>query len=161
MRAAHDLRVTAEPYDGEVAVALVQQLADDLNERYGEEDDGGAGWFAEVTPEKVAPPEGAFLVAWVDGRPVGCGGVKRLDATTAEVKRMFTAPEGRRRGVGRAVLRGLVDAARTLGYERVWLETGTKQPESMALYESEGFTPIPSYGRYRDDPWSRCYEKAL
>jgi len=154
-----ELRPT--PYDDPVAVAMVDALFADLNERYGEEDDGGAGWYAEIVADKVAPPEGTFLVAWLDGEPVGCGGIKRWDATTAEVKRMYTAPAGRRRGVARAVLRGLEAAARDLGYEAVRLETGEEQPEAMRLYESAGFHRIPNYGRYRDDPRSACFEKRV
>lgn len=155
------MEVRPEPYDSPLAVALVEQLAHDLDLRYGEEDDGGVGWRAEVTAADVTAPDGAFLVAWLDGEPAGCGGLKRLDAETAEIKRMFTAVTARRRGVARALVRGLVDAARDLGYERVWLETGTEQPEAISLYESEGFAAIPPYGRYRDDPRSRCYEMAL
>lgn len=157
----HAVEVRQTAYDDDVSRALVHQLWADLNERYGEEDDGGEGWLSEVTPEKVSPPDGTFLVAWLDGEPVGCGGLKRLDDRTAEIKRMFTAAGGRRRGVARAVLRGLVEGARALGYSRVWLETGLEQPEAMALYEAEGFHRIPTYGRYRDDPRSRCYELVL
>ena len=56
---------------------------------------------------------------------------------------------------------GLEDRARTLGYTRLVLETGTKQPEAIALYESDGYTSIPAYGYYRDAPNSRCYAKDL
>ena len=154
-----ELRPT--PYDAPAAAALVEALFHDLNERYGDEDDEGEGWKGEVTPAKVAPPDGEFLVAYVDGEPVGCGGIKRWSATTAEVKRMYTAPAGRRQGVGRALLRGLEDAARSLGYEAIRLETGEEQPEAMRLYEAEGYGRIPNYGRYKDDPRSACFEKAL
>lgn len=148
--------------DDPVAVTLVADLLLDLDERYGPEDDGGTGWLAEVTPEKVAPPDGAFLVARLEGgEVVGCGAIKRYDATTAEVKRMFTAPAGRRRGVARVVLARLEDEARALGYETIRLETGTEQPEAMKLYESLGYELIPNYGRYATDPRSRCYEKSL
>jgi GNAT superfamily N-acetyltransferase len=149
------------PLDDAVASGLVDRLFHDLNERYGEEDDGGAGWYAEVTPPKVTPPDGVFLVAYWDGEPVGCGALKRLDATTGEIKRMYVAPEGRRRGVARAVLARLEDEARTLGYAALQLETGTVQHEALALYESAGWTPIPPYSRYADDPRSRCFRKPL
>lgn len=154
-----ELRPT--PYDATEAAALVEALFHDLNERYGDEDDEGEGWKGEVTPPAVAAPDGEFLVAYLDGVPVGCGGIKRWSATTAEVKRMYTAPAGRRRGVGRALLRGLEDAARRLGYEAVRLETGEEQPEAMRLYEAEGYERIPPYGRYRDDPRSACFQKRL
>jgi len=155
------VEIVAVPYDDPVAVALVAQLHRDLDERYGAEDDGGEGWLAEVTREKVRPPDGVFLVARVDGEPVGCGALKRLDATTGEIKRMFTAPSGRRRGVGRALLARLEDEARALGYETLKLETGEEQPEAVAMYESSGWTRIPPYGRYSDDPRSICFTKSL
>ncbi len=143
-----------------MARALVDQLFDDLNERYGDED-GDAGWYSEITAAKVAPPDGVFLVARWDDEPVGCGALKRLDATTGEIKRMYTAPAGRRRGVARAVLTRLEEEARRLGYETLQLETGRPQQEAVALYESGGWTAIPPYGRYRDDPRSLCFRKEL
>lgn len=148
--------------DDPVAVTLVADLLVDLDQRYGPEEDGGAGWLAEVTPEKAAPPDGAFLVARLEGgEVVGCGAIKRYDAATAEVKRMYTAPAGRRRGVARALLAQLEDEARALGYTMIRLETGTEQPEAMRLYESRGYTLISNYGRYAEDPRSRCYEREL
>ena len=149
------------PYDHPDAAALVDALFHDLNERYGAEEDDGEGYLGEVTPEKVAPPDGVFLVAYLDGAPVACGGIKRWSGTTAEVKRMYTAPAGRRRGAARAVLRELEASARTLGYTAVRLETGDEQPEALRLYESAGYGRITPYGRYRDDPRSKCFEKAL
>ena len=112
------LSISTMAYDDPVAVALIQALADDLDERYGAEDDDGDGWFAEVTPEKVQPPHGVFLVALDEetGDALGCGGLKRLDDTTGEIKRMYTAPAGRRRGIGRALLARLEGEARALGY---------------------------------------------
>jgi GNAT superfamily N-acetyltransferase len=111
-------------------------------------------------------PDGVFLVAFleVDGGDevaVGCAGIRRHDATTAELKRMFVAEAARGRGVARALLARLEDEAVALGYDELWLETGTAQPEAIALYESEGYEPIPNYGKYRDDPRSRCYAKRL
>ena len=154
------------PYDDPVVVDLIEELLVDLDERYeldGEEtpDDDADEWRAEVTPEKVVAPNGVFLVASIDGDAVGCGGLKRLDETTGEIKRMYTAPAGRRQGVARAILRRLEDEARRLGYERLQLETGGPQHEAVALYESEGWIAIPPYGRYKDDPRSLCFAKSL
>lgn len=153
------------PYDDPVVVALIEELLVDLDERYGtdqtEDPEGADGWRAEVTPEKVRPPHGAFLVARLDGDAVACGGIKRYDEATAEVKRMYTAPAGRRRGIARALLTRLEDEARALGYSMIRLETGTAQPEAMRLYESMGYEPIDNYGRYAFDERSRCFEKHL
>lgn len=155
------LTVERLPLDDPIAIGLVLELQADLDERYGPEDDGGAGWLAEVTPEKVTPPDGVFLVASWDGNPVGCGALKRLDATTGEIKRMYVATRGRRRGVARAILLHLEDEARSLGYTHLQLETGEVQQEAVALYESAGWSRIPPYGRYQDDPLSICFAKTL
>jgi GNAT superfamily N-acetyltransferase len=87
--------------------------------------------------------------------------VRKLRDGIGEVKRMYVVPEARRRGISRLLLRGLVDEARALGYAELWLETGTAQPEAMALYESEGFEPIPSYGQYKRYANSRCYRLVI
>lgn len=155
------LEIERLPLDHRVSSSLVDKLLDELNERYGEEDDSGAGWRAEVTPEKVQPPDGVFLVALVDGKPVGCGALKRLDSEVGEIKRMFVSKLGRRRGVARALLGRLEYEARLLGYAALQLETGEEQPEAVALYDSAGWTRIPPYGRYRDDPRSICFRLQL
>ena len=164
------ITITEEPYDGPVAAALVQALLLDLNERYADEvEDGNAdapdddGYLAEVTPELVRPPKGAFLVAWLDGDPAGCGAVKPLDsdATKGEIKRMYTAPTARRRGVSRSLLVALEARAAALGYGYLQLETGLAQPEAIALYESHGWHRITPYGHYKHSPQSVCFAKVL
>jgi GNAT superfamily N-acetyltransferase len=161
--------VGAEPYDATAAVALVADLEAEIEIRYADDvpEDGGdpeeaAAWA--VRPEQVTPPAGVFLVARIDGVPVGCGALRpALDGTPglAEVKRMYTRPEARRRGVSRAILARLEDAARAFGYRRIQLETGTRQPEAMTLYEAAGYHRIEPYGEFRDDPLSVCYAKDL
>jgi len=74
---------------------------------------------------------------------------------------MYVDPAARGRGLSRVLLRELCAFARSAGYREVWLETGERQPEAMGLYESEGFTPIPSFGQYADEPDSRCYRLGL
>ncbi len=161
------ITITEEPYDGAVAVALVEALMADLNERYAAIDEPGDAdddeYLAEVTPGVVRAPLGTFLVAWLDGEPAGCGALKPLDRdpSVAEIKRMYTAPQARRRGVSRALLEHLEVAAIRLGYRRAQLETGTAQPEALALYESHGWHRITPYGRYQHSPESVCFAKDL
>jgi GNAT superfamily N-acetyltransferase len=122
-----------------------------------------------VTADLVRPPHGGFVVAWLDGDPVGCGAVKPLfDLDTheriegvGEIKRMYTAPRARRRGISRMVLARLEDIAGGLGYRRLVLETGTAQPEAVELYASAGWSRVTPYGRYRASPWSVCFAKDL
>lgn len=110
-------------------------------------------------PDEMAPPQGAFLVAYVDGEPAGCAGLRRLDGRTGEVKRMYVTPSARGRGVARALLAGLEDAARRAGYERVRLDTSAAQPEARALYCSAGYGEIPAYN---DNAYAaHWFEKAL
>jgi len=156
-----------EPYDGAVAVALVQALLLDLNERYADVDDAedpdDDDYLAEVTPAMVRPPLGTFLVAWLDATPAGCGALKPLDSdpSVGEIKRMYTAPSARRQGVSRRLLEHLERAAAELGYRRIQLETGLAQPEAMALYESHGWHRITPYGHYKHSPQSVCFAKDL
>lgn len=126
------------PPGSELLAAMVRELA----AFYG--DITGPG-MPTATPAEMGPPDGAFLVGELDGRPVACGGVKRLGPGLAEIKRMYVAPEARGRGVARALLGALEDAARTLGYERVRLDTGPSQPHARSLYASAGYASIEAY----------------
>ncbi len=99
---------------------------------------------ADTAPE-MSPPDGAFLVGFERDRPVACGGLKRFDAETVEVKRMYVVPEARGRGLGRSLLRALEEEARRLGYRRARLDTGPRQPHARALHESAGYVPIAAY----------------
>jgi len=106
-------------------------------------------------------PDGAFVVVLADGRTVAGGGIRRLDAEDAELKRMWTAPSHRRRGLASAVLTELEQAARSRGYRRLVLETGQAQPEAIALYATRGYYRISPYGRYRDEPDVVCFAAEL
>jgi GNAT superfamily N-acetyltransferase len=146
-------------YLAPVSQTLVAATMSDLAERYG----GSMGDETPVLPAEFDPPEGGFFVAYVDEWPVGCGGWRTwaADDNVAEIKRMYTRPEARGLGVAKAVLAAVEDAARAGGRKRMILETGLEQPEAMALYEHQGYTPIPSYGYYRNQPGSRCYARDL
>ena len=117
-------------------------------------------------PSQFLPPYGVFLVLSLDDVDVACGGVRRLQeegvfGLLGEVKRMYVDPTVRGRGLSRVLLRALVSHARSVGLAQLWLETGLRQPEAMALYESEGFSPIERYGQYKDEAESRCYRLVL
>ncbi len=142
--------------DAEVMALTTASIAE-IDARYG----GEPGSGGPPRPEEFAAPAGTFLLARVDGRPAGCGGLCRQDAETAEVRRMYVVPEARGRGIGRVLLTGLVEAAGELGYRRVRLETGDKQHEAMGLYRAAGFRPVPCWGPYAEDPKSVCLELEL
>ncbi|HEV8255158.1 MAG TPA: GNAT family N-acetyltransferase [Vicinamibacteria bacterium] len=139
------------------AQALIKSLNAELAEQYPEP---GATHFA-LTEEEVGEGRGVFLVASVDGRPVGCGALRRIEAGVGELKRMYVSPAVRGRGVGRALLEALEAEARRLGLRRVVLETGVRQREALALYGRAGFTPIPPFGECVGSPLSLCMAKDL
>jgi GNAT superfamily N-acetyltransferase len=115
-----------------------------------------------LSGEQVESGNGAFLVAYLDNVAVGCGAVRRLDAVTAELKRMYVDPSVRGRGVGRALVEALEREARRLGVTKVVLETGTRLTRAMKLYETMGYAHIPLFGEYLASPsTSVCFGKSL
>lgn len=145
------------PLDDPVVVALTTASLAEIDAHYH----GQPGSGAPPRREDFAAPNGAFLVARLENLVSGCGGISRLDDVTAEVRRMYVVPEARGRGVARAILAGLLERARELGYSRARLETGHLQTEALGLYRSAGFAPCPCWGPYVHDPRSRCFELAL
>jgi putative acetyltransferase len=97
--------------------------------------------------EQLFEPNVRFFVARLDGLVVGCGGVAMLD-DYAEVKRMYTRPVARGRGIAKAVLYKIEDEARGAGKSVLRLETGTYQQEAIGLYEAMGFQPTGPFGPY-------------
>jgi GNAT superfamily N-acetyltransferase len=121
--------------------------------------DAGMARMPPADAEDFAPPGGAYVVGWADGEPVCGGGLKRLPDGAVEIKRMYVVPASRRRGVARALLGALEDAARELGYSVVRLDTGAKQPHAKALYAASGFVEV---GDYNGNPYAAYWgEKRL
>jgi GNAT superfamily N-acetyltransferase len=144
------------------ATALVAQVQAEYTLLYGGPDD------SLPADEVFDPPDGAFFVGYVDDLPVAMGGWRRrLDVPafgrtrSAEIKRMFVVPQARRRGHARTVLDHLETTARATGAEAMVLETGTMQPEAIALYEAAGYRRIDDFGYYSWSPLSRCFGKPL
>jgi putative acetyltransferase len=102
-----------------------------------------------------------YLIAFLAGKPVGCGALRKYDAVTAEVRRMYVLKPARRGGIARAILIQLEKQAARIGYDMLLLETGNRQHPAMALYESYGFTRIPRFGPYLNDPVSVCFLKQV
>ena len=143
--------------DDEDAIELIEKLNVELLERYPEP---GATHF-RLDPDEVAPGRGVFLMAQLDGDPVGCAALRKLEGSDGEVKRMYVDGCVRGRGYARALLRALEAEARTLEVSRLVLETGVRQPEAIGLYESAGFVRIEPFGEYVDSPLSVRMAKAL
>ena len=96
-------------------------------------------------PGPYLPPDGRLLLAVEDGVVAGCGALRRRGPATGEVARMFVRPGFRGRRVGHLVLDSLLAAAREVGYERLWLSTGTYMAPAQALYRAKGFREIEPY----------------
>ena len=135
-------------------IQLVQLLDADLAIRDGK-DHAFYNQFNKIDAIKYA------VVAYINEKPVGCGAIKEYDATTVEVKRMYTLPEYRGKGVALQVLQALEEWAATLHFSKCILETGKKQPEAIALYKRNGYKTIPNYGQYAGVENSVCFEKVI
>jgi ribosomal protein S18 acetylase RimI-like enzyme len=148
--------LTIRPDDpvGETARKLINDLCAEVDARYGTPPSPFS--FSEATSDRAI-----FLIACLDGEPIGCGAIRHLDDDTAEVKRLYVAPPGRRQGIARRVLAELERHAVAFGYQALRLETGILQPEAQRLYESCGYRSISAFGCYAGNPTSVCYEKAL
>jgi GNAT superfamily N-acetyltransferase len=140
-----DIEIRVARFDDPDVQKLVADALADLAARYG-----GSGDDTPVSPSDFAPPAGVFLVAVQDGELIGCGGW-RSHGADAELKRMYTAPAARGRGVARQVLAALEESARSHGRRRLILETGDRQPEAIALYTRSGYALIDKFGYYRDE----------
>ena len=133
--------------------------------RYGGPDE------TPLDPAMFEPPTGSFFLGYLGERPVATGAWRRTTAATvpglppgaavAEVKRMYVSPTAQRRGLARRMLAHLEATATASGVRAMVLETGTAQPEAIALYTSSGYEPIAGFGHYRDSPLSRCFGRIL
>lgn len=162
--------------DAAKMIADVQQV---YVERYGTMDE------TPVDPDDFAPPQGLFMIGYVDLTSLAkrgdegwwpgeglaacvCGGWRAHDGPQpeyrpgdAEMKRLYVPKRLRGNGFARRMLAEIEQTAREAGRRRMILETGTKQPEAIELYRSTGYEPIPKFGHYRCDPLSVCFAKAL
>lgn len=127
-----------------LAAPLLQDLEREYDARYGVEVFGepASTEINRYPAEAFAPPHGTFLVLLLGGEAVSGGAFMRYDEHTAEFKRIWTRAEYRGAGLAKLVLRELEDRARLLGYSRVYLTTGPRQPEAVALYRGAGYTAL-------------------
>jgi GNAT superfamily N-acetyltransferase len=101
------------------------------------------------------------IVAYEDGVAQACGAMKAFSREAVEIKRMYTAPEYRGRGLASQVLKALEEWALELGYRKSMLETGRRQLEAVQFYPKNKYTQIPNYGQYAGRTNSVCFEKVL
>jgi len=101
------------------------------------------------------------VIAYADGRAVGCGCFKQFNDSSVEIKRMYVKPEYRRQGISSAILNELESWALESGYLGAVLETGNRQEEAIALYKKQGYVIIPNYPPYEAMETSICMKKRL
>ena len=149
------MRIEDVPWGHPDAELLRGEQRVEIAERYGTPD-------SEPGPAPTAADIVAFVIARdADGAAVGCGGLRRLDATSGELKRMYVVPATRGSGVADAVLAALESRARAFGWTHLCLETGDRQPDAVAFYTRHGYAPIELFGPYLNSTSSLCYGRAL
>ena len=150
--------------DDELAQPLIAELAIEYATRYDGTEEGVLRWLRGHPPEEFAPPTGGMLIGLVDGRPVTGGAFRRFGIVegteTAELKRIWTDRGHRRRGYGRILLAELESRIAGLGYRRVYLTTGDRQPEAEALYTAAGYTRLTE-PRPGGEAYTLAFEKPL
>ncbi|MDJ0460528.1 GNAT family N-acetyltransferase [Streptomyces sp. H27-C3] len=152
-------------YDHPDAVKLEAQVQQEYMRRY----DDGEGDSTPLDPSMFEPPRGIYLIAYDDrDRAVATGAWRSQEENgegyavgDAEIKRMYVIPDCRSLGLARRILALLEADARATGRIRMVLETGTQQPEAIALYTSSGYLPTPKFGHFREYEDSRCFAKPL
>lgn len=140
--------------DNKDFIELVKQLDADLAIRDGDEH-AFYDQFNKIDKIKYV------VLAYENDRAIGCGAIKYYDDKAVEVKRMFTLPESRGKGLASIILAELEAWAVELSYEKCILETGIKQYEAIGLYEKNNYNRMPNYGQYTNAPNSTCFEKKL
>jgi len=151
-----DIRQADSPADYDTARSLFLEYADQIGfdlcfQNFEQE--------LRTLERLYSPPGGALLIAWMDGRPVGCGAMKRFDPDICEMKRLYVKREVRGVKAGRRIAERLIELAVTAGYTKMRLDTvkGLMDP-AINLYESLGFVEIPPY---RHNPQSGAFYMEL
>ena len=146
---AASVKVAAEAPVSPEAGRCLDAYFRELEARFEGGFDAAADDSARV--EDLTPPSGLFVIARLDDDAIGCGGFKRVDKATGEIKRVWTAPSARGLGVARRVLRTLEAGARKAGLKTLRLDTNRALTEAHALYRSEGYREI---ARFNDNPYA-------
>jgi len=148
------IKIKRTDSDDQDFIGLVKWLDTDLAKRDGNQHSFYAQ-FNKIDKIKYA------VVAYENDKPIGCGAIKEFAPDTLEIKRMYTSPESRGKGIASQILIELEKWATELSFKKCILETGKKYPEAVALYKKNGYRLIPNYGQYAGIENSLCFEKEL
>ena len=135
-------------------IGLIRELDNEMYQKYGEV-------YLSYMPHNTPADLLLAVVVCCNGLPVACGGLKRLDTSSAELKRIFVSPRFRRVGLAQRAIRELEDAALLQGYSRIVLETGTDMNAAISLYKKLGYNMTDNYGPYVGDSACVCMAKRL
>ena len=150
-------RITTEDPATPEAAWCVEQYYAELASRFDEGFESGRSISA--ADDELREPHGVFLVARLDGRPVGCGAIKTVAPGVGSVKRMWVAEEVRGIGLGRRLLMALEDEGRRLGFTVLRLETNRNLGEAQALYRRNGYREVEPFN---DEPYAHhWFEKTI
>lgn len=135
--------ITVDLVDGasEDARACLDAYAADIDDRFPE----GFDPSDLVRPEEVSGDAGAFFVAYEEGRPVGCGALRRLEDGVGEIRHVWVHPDARRLGLARRILDALEREGRRRAFDVVRLDTHAVLTEAQAMYRACGYREIPAY----------------
>ena len=138
------LTINDESIDSSGALSVYYGAVDELRRRYG----GGDDESVDLRIAELRPQNGLFLVARLNGNPVGGVGVRRIGEPSdqlGEIKRLWVRDDLRRHGVARALMDEIERRSRALGYGRLYLETGYAQPEALSFYATIDWTPVEEF----------------
>lgn len=135
-------------------IALVKQLDSYLKTTDGDEHE----FYNQFNNINVL---NHVVVAYYENEAIACGAFKEFNTESVEIKRMFTNPDTRGKGIATLVLKELENWAHTIGYKSCVLETGKRQTEAVNFYKKCGYKIIPKYGQYVNMENSLCFKKQL
>ena len=150
-----DLLIRAVEPGCQESIDLQWEMRRELDAMYGE---------TTIDPpplEQFRLPRAVFLVAWLDGMPIGYGAITTMNESVAHVKRVFVRSGFRGNGFGRRIMDNLEKKAAELGYSLLFLETADKQLEAVSMYTNLGYERVPCAGRVPGSEHSICFEKSL
>ncbi len=150
------IEITAITTPDDDILEMVERLDASMKEMYPPES------THLIPPEELSAGANRLFAVKVDGKLMGCGGIRIAGRDYAEIKRIYVDPSSRGLGLAKAILNRLESESRSLGLLEMKLETGTSQPEAIRLFERCGYTQCPVFGDYpKNDPHSYFMRKTL
>lgn len=154
MNAKAILSVETHPVSHPEFKKLTQLLDEELHDRYGL-------WQSDYDPDFRVEDLNTLVLSNEEDVFTGCGAMRQFSPGKEEVVRLFVKPEFRRMGIGTAIMKKLESEALERGANSIIVETGVMQPESLALYQLNGYRRIPLFRERSNPSQSICLEKVL